>query len=75
MDDLEQRVLAFVVRQLAREDATLESMLLADLGCDGDDAVELFQKFGTEFAVDLTELYEFWDRHFNAEGMGGSIEL
>jgi hypothetical protein len=35
---------------------------------DGDDAVELFQKFEKKYEVDLTSLYEHWDQHFGPEG-------
>ena len=42
--------------------------MVEDLGIDGDDAVELFEKFAREFSVDLAELNLGWERHFQPEG-------
>src|SRR5512146_2260628 len=67
MDDLEKTVMAFVARRLGCVDLSLESRL----ECEGDDARDLLENFGKEFGVDLGLLYEFWDRHFNSEGMSG----
>jgi len=36
-----------------------------DLGCDGDDARDLLDRFATEFLVDLSDFT--FDRHFGLE--------
>lgn len=43
--------------------------LSRDLGMEGDDAVEFFEKFGREFAVDLTDLDRDWKFYFSPEGV------
>ena len=47
------------------ERVTLKSDLFSDLGIDGDDAVEVFQKIKEEFEVDFSSMH--WDRHFGPE--------
>lgn len=49
---------------------TSDTRLAQDLGMDGDDAVEFFEKFGQEFGVDLYELNAHWRQHFAPEGSG-----
>lgn len=70
MDALENRVIAFVARERGIRAAkiSLTSRLNHDLGMDGDDAVEFFEKFGREFSVDLKPLGHAWDQHFVPEG-------
>ena len=46
---------------------SLESRLCEDLGMDGDDAWDFFQRFAREFGVDLSTMQ--WRRHFGAEGV------
>lgn len=41
--------------------------LVANLGLDGDDAAEFFERLGAEFETDLTALQAKWDRHFRSE--------
>ncbi len=44
---------------------TIESTLLGDLGLDGDDAWEVFEKLQSKFGVDISS-FEF-ERHFRCE--------
>jgi len=70
MTDLEERIVELIVKQtgVKRNRVLPASRLSQDIGIDGDDAAELFEKFGEEFHVDLTALGERWDRHFMPEG-------
>jgi acyl carrier protein len=67
---LQERVLAFVFEQtgVKREKIHLETTLSGDLGVEGDDAVEFFEEFRTEFAVELQELGRDWSLYFGPEG-------
>jgi len=47
----------------------LGSRLSFDLGIEGDDAVEFFEKFQMEFFVELKELGENWSSYFAPEGV------
>ena len=47
----------------------LGTTLSGDLRMEGDDAVEFFEKFGSKFAVDLTDLYRDWKFYFSPEGV------
>ena len=47
---------------------TSNTRLAQDLGMDGDDAAEFFEKFSQEFAVDLQDLRVHWNQHFAPEG-------
>ncbi len=61
MNDLiEGRVYALVAEERAvrREELTPTSTLSHDLGMDGDDAVEFFERFAKEFSVDARQLGE-----------------
>ena len=51
------------------DEITPDARLLHDMGIDGDDAVELFAAFETQFTVDLQPLYQHWARHFGPEGL------
>ena len=55
MTGLEERIIAFTADEIGvkREEVRFDSTLLHDLAMDGHDAVEFFEKFGTEFNVDL----------------------
>ena len=70
MDALEERVIAFVAYELSMrpEKISLIDRLNLDLGLDGDDAVEFFEKFGKEFSVNLKPLGQAWHEHFGPEG-------
>lgn len=72
MTEIEQSILAFVAEETGYNPKrlVLNSRLAQDIGVDGDDAVELFQKFEKRYEVDLTSLYEHWDQHFGPEGGG-----
>jgi acyl carrier protein len=72
MTDIEQSVVGFVAEETGYNPKrlALDSRLAHDIGVDGDDAVELFQKFEKRYEVDLTSLYEHWDQHFGPEGGG-----
>jgi acyl carrier protein len=71
MDDLEQRVIRFLAdeRALKSDEISLASTLQNDLGLDGNDAVELFDKFSREFHVDITPIKPIWNRYFGPEGI------
>ncbi len=72
MDDpLVERVLNFTARHIpsARGRISLDSRLLQDLGLDGEDALEFFEAYDTEFEVDLTLLIkQNWRKHFGPQG-------
>jgi acyl carrier protein len=72
MTDIEQTILRFVAEETGYNPKrlALDSRLAQDIGVDGDDAVELLQKFEKIFEVDLTSLYDHWDQHFGPEGGG-----
>lgn len=55
---IEDEVFDFVAeeRGMKREKLKPSDRLLVDLGMDGDDAVEFFEKFENKFEVDLTYL-------------------
>jgi hypothetical protein len=74
---LQERVLAFVSEQtgVKGEKIRLETTLSRDLGIEGDDAVEFFEKFRTKFAVDLQELGRDWSFYFCPEGLPISTAL
>jgi len=70
MASLEERVVSFTADQIGMtpEEIRLDSRLLHDLGMDGDDAVEFFEKFSERFHVDVTALGNRWSQHFGSEG-------
>jgi hypothetical protein len=69
--ELHERILALVSEAtgVKLEKLQLTSTLSGDLGMEGDDAVEFFEKFGSEFAVDLSGLYRDWKFNFSPEGV------
>jgi hypothetical protein len=70
-DVVEERVFALIsdFHGVKRSKMFLHSTLSHDLGMEGDDAVEFFQEFQKEFAVDLRTLWEDWYCYFTREGM------
>ena len=70
MDDLEDRVVAFVSQRTAVSPAllTLNTTLFGDLGVDGADGWELIEEFGREFDVDLATFKPA--QHFGPEASG-----
>ena len=70
MDDpqLSERIIALLAdkRGIRPERIKKTSCLLEDLGMDGDDAAEFFEKYGNQFGVDLKNMQ--WNRHFGPEG-------
>jgi acyl carrier protein len=74
---IEDEVFDFVAAQrgMKREKLKLSDQLLVDLGMDGDDAVEFFEKFEKKFEVNLTYLQEHWSEYFGPEGIAGSGPL
>jgi hypothetical protein len=76
-DSIEERVYALLVEEVGvpREKLAANKTLSHDLGMEGDDAVEFFEKFGHEFRVDLSSLYEDWSKYFAAEGMSPTVVL
>ena len=73
MPELELQVIDLIVAETGTKRALvhLSATLAEDIGMDGDDAVEFFQKFHERFNVDLTSLYNHWDSHFYPEGWSG----
>jgi hypothetical protein len=71
INEVQGRVLALVSEAtgVKLEKLQLTSTLSGDLGMEGDDAVEFFEKFGREFAVDLTDLDRDWKFYFSPEGV------
>jgi len=69
---IENRICTLVSEQNGanRKKLSLDSTLSHDLGIEGDDAVELFQRFSDEFKVDLTQLEVDWHHYFAQEGLG-----
>lgn len=67
---MDQQVVALVARFTDQPVAeiTPDLTLFADLGLDGDDAVEFFEAFETDFRPDLQALYARWGSHFGPEG-------
>jgi hypothetical protein len=76
-DSIEERVYALLVEGLSgpREKLAANKTLSHDLGLEGDDAVEFFEKFGHQFRVDFSSLYEDGSKYFAAEGVGPAIML
>ena len=74
MAQLEEDIIALIADAagIKRKSLHLSSRLAQDIGMDGDDAVEFFEKFGEEFHVDLTPLHDHWHDHFRSEGLFGS---
>jgi hypothetical protein len=74
---IEERVFLFVARErsVKRAKLSLSSRLNQDLGMDGDDAVEFFEKFRREFQVDFDELTERWSEFFGSEGVSLVVGL
>jgi hypothetical protein len=70
MPELEQRIIAFTAKErgMKPDRIHLSSRLSHDLGMEGDDAVEFFEKFSKEFDVDLVRLGDHWHLHFGPEG-------
>jgi hypothetical protein len=74
---IEDEVFDFVAeeRAMKREKLKPSDQLLVDLGMDGDDAVEFFEKFEKKFEVDLTHLQEHWSEYFGPEGVSGPGQM
>lgn len=68
---LKAEVLRLVVEQTGVVPAKvqLSSRLLHDLGMDGDDAVDFFNRVHERFGTDLTHLNRRWSGHFRPEGI------
>lgn len=64
---IEEKVKALVAQQtgVRIEELSLQTELGKELGIDGDDAVEFFEKFSEEFQVDLST-FQF-DKYFGPE--------
>jgi acyl carrier protein len=75
MTELEDRIIKFAAEEqgMKSEGIELSSRLSDDLGMDGDDAVDFFEKFGKKFSVDLELLWQHWRRHFGPEFSGPSL--
>jgi acyl carrier protein len=70
MNDLEERIVDLLTDQMQvrRSRIQLSTTLADDIGMDGDDAVEFFERFAEKFHVDITALGDHWHRHFGPEG-------
>lgn len=75
MTELEQRIIAYVAHQtrIKPEQIKLNSRLVHDFGVDGDDAIELFEKFSKDFNVEIRLLWNHWYEHFVPEAGGPSM--
>ncbi len=75
MSELEEQIVKFIVAEthIKAKKVHLDSRFAQDIGMDGDDAIEFFEKFHEQFHVDLTELGSHWDQHFLPEGGGPSL--
>jgi len=74
MTELAEDIIALIANDTGakRNGVHLSSRLAEDIGMDGDDAVEFFEKFGEKFHVDLTTLGDHWKDHFRSEGLFGT---
>ena len=74
---VQDRVLALVSDAVGvkPEKLQMRTMLSRGLGMEGDDAAEFFEKFGSEFAVDLTDLDRDWRFYFSSEGVSFATAL
>jgi acyl carrier protein len=70
-DTITSRVIALLADEtgVKPEKISLTSALNENLGMEGDDAVEFFQRFQKEFALDLRLLWDDWDYYFLLEGL------
>lgn len=68
---LEAQVIDLVAEatEVKPEKVLLTTRLLDDLGMDGDDAVEFFNRVHERFGTDLTHLHARWREHFGPEGL------
>jgi hypothetical protein len=74
---IEERVYALLLEELhvPREKLAANKTLSHDLGMEGDDAAEFFEKFGHEFQVDFSGLYQDWSRYFAADAVSPVVVL
>lgn len=71
---IEEQVKSFVAKQTAYriDKISMSTELGKDLGVDGDDAVELLEKFSNKFQVDLSA-FQF-DQYFGGEASFDPLE-
>ena len=71
--ELSEPLVTFLRKELRLPSSPLSATtrLLQDLGVDGDDGVELIQRFGQRFDVDLSEFQP--SRHFGPEAGGNPL--
>ena len=71
--DVEEHVLRLVSEERGVQPVKLKlsDRLNLDLGMDGDDAVEFFERFETEFNVDCSQLQSRWTEFFGPESAPG----
>ena len=69
-DSVNESVYTLLAQELLlpRERLAAHKTLSRDLGMEGDDAVEFFEKFEKEFQVDLSSLWADWNCYFAPEG-------
>ena len=72
---MNERLTEFVSKQTSVSAGRLtpHTRLFHDLGLDGDDAVEFFEVFEREFAVDLSGMD--WNQHIEPESAGCMLPL
>jgi hypothetical protein len=70
--EVQVEIMKFLVEEfgIRRSKLNPSSRLLHDLGIDGDDAVELFEKIHQRYGTDFTGLYQSWHAYFGYEGIG-----
>lgn len=75
LTEIEQRIIALVSHEtgMKREHIKLTSRLVHDFGMDGDDAVECFEKFSTDFNAEIAPLWNHWHEHFGPEAVAPSM--
>lgn len=73
-NNIDDKIIDFVVREAGfkHHQISLQSDL-RNLGIDGDDAIELMNKFSQEFSVDMSK-FDF-KRHFSPEGFNPFLIL
>jgi hypothetical protein len=68
MENNTEKIFYFISQEcgVSIQKLSLQTTLLGDIGIDGCEAVEFFEKFSQEFEVDMSE-FDI-DKHFGSEG-------
>lgn len=75
MVSTEREIMVWLTEQegLSPEKVHLGTRLGEDLGMDGDDAVEFFERFSRRYAVEMSPIR--WDEHFGPEASFNPFSL